>query len=362
VTRAASKRQISISYPLTWMLLALGICLPISSYGWGANGHRFITDTAVEELPPPLKSFFLTYKTLFKNLAATEPAGNHYIDIDYYPEFFSHTFPHDLDVLNAKYGSSVVTYNGLGPWTALSNYNTLRASFAAARNQTDWTNLLTIAGATAHYLEDLHNPMHLATNYNGQYTDQAGLHSRYETTLINNRISAGLTLATNQAACLYYPSRLDAIFNDIDLVYPENAPLLAADLAAYAAAGDRTSVGYYQHLWDDGCSSFTPVLMQKGADMVASALYSAWRDAGFPRPFGAITPPLVTLRFVSLDNTGCRLSILGDAGQRLDLYTTTNLSNWTWQVSVTNLDGHIEIVVPPPTGQLQRFYRAVVVQ
>ena len=30
-------------------VLYWGICLPISSYGWGANGHRFITDTAVEE-------------------------------------------------------------------------------------------------------------------------------------------------------------------------------------------------------------------------------------------------------------------------------------------------------------------------
>ncbi len=43
-------------------------------------------------------------------------------------------------------------------------------------------------------------------------------------------------------------------------------------------------------------------------------------------------------------------------------YTTTNLSSWTWQVSVTNLDGHIGIAVPPPTGQLQRFYRAIIVQ
>jgi hypothetical protein len=345
-----------------WMVLAFGLCLPISSGGWGANGHRFITDTAVEDLPPPLKSFFQTNKALFKNQAATEPAGNHFIDIDYYPEFFSHTFPHDLDVLNAEYGSGLVTYNGLGPWTALSNYDTLRASFAAARTQTDWANLLTTAGAMAHYLEDLHNPMHLATNYNGQYTGQVGLHSRYETTLINYRLSAGLILTSNPAACLYYPSPLDAIFNDIDLVYPDNAPLLAADLAAYAAAGDRTSDAYYQHLWDDGCSAFTTTVMQKAADMVASALYSAWRDAGFPLPFGATTSPLVTLRFVSLDNSGCRLSILGDVGQRLELHTTTDLSNWTRQVTVTNLDGHVEIALPPPTGQLQRFYRAVVVQ
>jgi hypothetical protein len=96
----ASKRRMkawmqakTITYPLVWMVLAFGLGLPTSSYGWGANGHRIITDTAVEELPPPLKSFFQTYKTLFKDQAATEPAGNHFIDIDYYPEFFSHTFP-----------------------------------------------------------------------------------------------------------------------------------------------------------------------------------------------------------------------------------------------------------------------------
>ena len=242
VTRAASKRQISISYPLMWMVLAFGICLPISSYGWGANGHRFITDTAVEELPPPLKSFFQANKTAFKDKAATEPAGNHFIDIDYYPEFFSHTFPHDVNALIAKYGSAIVSQNGMAPWTAVDNYNTLRASFAAAQTQADWTNLLTIAGATAHYLEDLHNPMHLAMNYDGRLTGQNGLHSRYETTLVGYRIGAGLSLVTNTNACVYYSSLLDAIFADVDLVYPDNAPLLAADLTAY-----RRRRGPYLH-------------------------------------------------------------------------------------------------------------------
>jgi hypothetical protein len=59
----------SISYPLGWIVLAIGICLPSSSHGWGgANGHRFITDTTVEELPSPLKSF--------APLLFNEPPGN----------------------------------------------------------------------------------------------------------------------------------------------------------------------------------------------------------------------------------------------------------------------------------------------
>jgi hypothetical protein len=338
--------------------LLLSVLHPVSALAWGASGHRFITDTAVEELPPPLKTFFQNYKTLFKTKAATEPAGNHFIDIDYYPEFFNYTFPHDLNVLIAKYGGSVVAQNGMGPWTAVSNYNTLRASFAAAATHNDWTNLLTIAGATAHYLEDLHNPLHLATNYNGQYTAQNGLHSRYESSLVDYRLSAGLQLATNAAACLYYPSLLDAIFDDIYLVYPDNAPLLAADLAAYAAVGDRSSADYYQHLWDDGCASFTPAAMQKGADMVASALYSAWREAGFPQPYGVPASTALTLQLLSAGPGGCRFRILGDAGQRLEVQTTTNLLDWTFYTAVTNLDGHIGITAPSTTNSPERYYRA----
>ncbi len=347
---------------LPFVTLLLSVFCPVSALGWGAAGHRFITDAAVEELPPPLKTFFQNYKTLFKNKAATEPAGDHFIDIDYYPEFFSHTFPHDIDVLVAEYGNTLVTDNGRGPWTATTNYNTLRTKFTAARTLTDWTNLLTVAGATAHYVEDLHNPMHLATNYNGQYTGQTGLHSRYESTLIAIRLTNGLALATNPAACVYYPSLPDAIFADIDAVYPNNTPLLAADLAAYAAASDRTSTDYYQHLWDDGCSSFTPAVMQKAADMAASALYSAWREAGFPQPYGVPASTVFTLQLLSTDSAGCRIRILGDVGQRLDVQTSTNLSDWTLHITVTNLDGRVEVTAPPATNVPPRYYRARLAQ
>jgi len=346
---------------LPFVTLLLSALYPLSAHAWGAAGHRFITDTAVEELPPPLRTFFQTYKTLFKNEAANEPAGKHFIDIDYYPEFFSHTFPHDIDVLVAEYGNSTVTANGRGPWTATTNYNTLRAAFAAAQTLTDWTNLLTVAGATAHYIEDLHNPLHLATNYNGQYTDQTGLHSRYESTLITRRLTNGLALATNPAACVYYPSLLDAIFTDIDTVYPNNAPLLAADLAAYAAAGDRSSDEYYQHLWDDGCSGFTPGVMQKATDMVASALYSAWREAGFPQPYGVPVSTTITLQLLSANPDGVRFRILGDVGQKIDVQTTTTFLDWTLHATVTNSDGRVEVTAPA-ASESQRYYRARLVQ
>jgi hypothetical protein len=343
-------------------MILLGVCLPTTTYAWGQSGHRFITAEAIPELPAPLKTFFLAYSNQLTNNAAIEPPGTHYIDIDYYPEFLAHTFPRDINVLIARYGGSVVTNNGIGPWTAVGHYENLRSQFAAAQTLSDWTTLLATAATLAHYLEDLHNPMHLATNYNGQYSGQTGLHSRYETTLIQYQLGTGLKLTTNVTDCIYYPNMRDALFDDIDWVYPSLAPLLAADLAAFAAAGDRSSASYYQHLWDDGCSSFTPLLMRRAAAMVASAWYSAWRDAGFPQPPGVTSSLTFGLTRVNCDQSAFRFTIIGDAGQKLEVQTSTNLTHWIPEGSVTNLDGRFEVVAPWSSTEPRRYYRAVLVQ
>jgi hypothetical protein len=343
------------------LLVSLGcaaaVCLPSPCYAWHGAGHSYLTEAAIRELPAPLKTLFEKYQSRLKGISATEPPGKHYILIDLYPEFFTHTFPRDLDALIAEYGTNAVDGNGMGPWTAVSYYETLRALFAGAVTESDWTNLLSTAGALAHYLEDLHQPMHLTVNINGQRTGQDGVHYRYEGSMVGIRINAGLQLATNVADCIFYPSLLDAIFDDIDLVYPNNATLLAADLAAYAAAGERESTNYYQHFWDDGCSSFTPFLMQKAAGMAASAWYSAWREAGFPQPPNVPPSPVFRLSLLRVDTTGSRLSITGDAGQRLEVQTSTNGTTWSQVATLTNLTGRDEITVPPIPGG-ERLYRA----
>lgn len=339
--------------------LLLALWSPTSACAWGQAGHRFITQAAIQELPAPLKTYFQSCQAQLVTQAAVEPAGTHFINIDYYPEFQAHTFPRNLSDLLAKYGTTVVNQNGTAPWTAVSYYTSLRSQFAAARTAADWSALLlNTAAPLAHYLEDLHNPMHLALNYDGQLTGQSGLHSRYESTLIQQRLSAGLQLATNVTDCTYIASLQDAIFDDIDLIYPNNATILAADLAAYAAAGDRFSANYYQHLWDCGCSGFTPAVMQQAAAMVASAWYSAWREAGFPQPYGVTPSTLFTLQFTNTSRTAGRICIFGDAGQKLELQTTTDCQNWTPVSTVTNLNGRLEIPLPSPTDA-RRFYRAL---
>lgn len=335
---------------LLWAALMFVVLVSPSAFGWGQYGHRFITSSAISDLPEPLRTYFKSNANRITNNAAIEPPGTHFIDIDYYPEFFAHTFPQDVNVLIAQYGATTVTNNGMGPWTAVTHYETLRSQFAVAQTAADWTNLLVTAATLAHFLEDLHNPMHLATNYNGQYTGQTGLHSRYESTMIQNQLAAGLTLSNNVTDCVYYTNILDAIFEDIYLVYPYNATILAADLSA------TLSTNYYQHLWDDGCSSFTPMVMQRAAGMVASAWYSAWRDAGFPQPPGVAPSILVTLKTIRTQPNSFQFIINGDAGQKLTIQSSPDLLVWTHHAVVTNLDGRIDFTAPL-TLERQRYYR-----
>lgn len=50
------------------------------------------------------------------------------------------------------------------------------------RLQLEW---LTVAGVMGHYLSDLSQPLHVTENHDGQMTDQPGIHSHFEDTLVD---------------------------------------------------------------------------------------------------------------------------------------------------------------------------------
>jgi hypothetical protein len=215
-----------------------------------------------------------------------EPPGAHYIDIDYYPEFAAGTFPRDLSVLTARYGSSVVNNNGTAPWTAKSYQTTLTNLMRSARTEQDWLDLLPTAGALAHYVEDMHNPMHMAMNYDGQLSGQNGLHSRYEGTMFYGRT---VNFTADPSGCVYRSDLVDAILDEVEQNFHYNSDILAADLAVRGSP-PKYKAAYYDNLWAR-CGGFSTELWQEASEDVASAWYSAWVDAGSP----AITPEPATM-------------------------------------------------------------------
>lgn len=270
-----SRSSLRLRRALVAALLAVASAAPAGA--WWDRGHRHITAGAIDILPLPLRGFFSTERSDIVFLAGTEPPGTHYIDIDWYPEFHAGEFPRDVNVLIARHGVGTVNSLGRGPWTYANYVATLSQGMAAAQTPADWAALVPTAAAMAHYIEDLHNPLHLTLNYNGQLTGQDGIHARYEGEMIDRHIAE---LAIEPFEPVHLPSVIDFVFDGIENHHPFVAEILAAD----AAAPKPYNTSYYNALWTE-TGDFTKTLFQEAARAVASSWYTAWVNAGSPRTF-----------------------------------------------------------------------------
>ena len=248
---------------------------------WWNSAHAHITTSAITHLPPPLVGFFETHAATVAYHSGVEPPGSHWFHRDAYPE----SFPHDYEDLVALYGEPYVQDNGLAPWYVENYAAHVTTLMIGAETSTDWANLLPYAGALAHYIEDLHNPLHATSNYDGQETGNHGIHRRYEGIMVSQHL-AELAITPCPDCCAYYDPNdaplLDAIFASIDVTYEYVDNIMAADDAAKALDPDYGPL-YYETLWAL-TGSFTNDRFQLASEMVASAWYTAWVNAGQPPP------------------------------------------------------------------------------
>ena len=150
-------------------------------YAWGWQTHRYINENAVDYLPPEM-DFFQDYRDYLHEHSTDPDVDNlpgyyHYIDIDYYPEFFDGTFPNNWDDAVEQYGYDVIIDYGTVPWVIEEWTDSLTVLMANGQ----WDIVWQVAAELGHYVADSHQPLHLTLNYNGQSTGNYGIHSRYET-------------------------------------------------------------------------------------------------------------------------------------------------------------------------------------
>jgi hypothetical protein len=200
----------------------------------------------------------------------------HYIDIDNYAEFISTgTIPQNYDSLVAKHGLTFVIAQGTLPWAILNTTDSLQAAFA--RN--DMNKAMLFAADLGHYIADAHMPLHITKNFNGQYSGQNGVHSRYETNLIgqfqNQIIYDGDSLK-------YIDNLPDYIFNMLYDNYFYVDSVLYADAAAKTFAGNNVDGVYYNKLWEIS-KNYTIDLFKKASYKLACVIYTAWINAGGSR-------------------------------------------------------------------------------
>ncbi len=267
------------------LLSALLVLLPLSvMLGWGAEGHKLISNKAMTLLPDEMNSFvkWQDYVTTHsvdpdqrRNSDKSE-APKHFIDIDFYPEFLNGKMIEDKSKLVAEYGDSTVKKMGLLPWATLDTYNKL----VNALKEKNRDKALIYLSDLGHYVADGHQPMHAIMNYNGQMSGQKGIHYRYESVMVDSNL---LTIKNDFHAekAVYISSPLDFIFSYITDANSVSDVLFDADSFAYKNANSRSDAEYYRLLWFK-TKYITETQIDNAASDFASLFYSAWVDAGKP--------------------------------------------------------------------------------
>lgn len=265
-----------ILFPVTlvlWVLLT----------SWGFTGHQKITVGA----GPKIEMLFGQTNEWTKLIADHSGDADrrkswdknegikHYIDLDNYSEFNQNGSINQVyDTLVARYGKAFVNDQGTLPWATMAAFDSVVACFI----RSDFDKAVLFAADLSHYVADGHMPLHLTRNYDGQFSGNKGIHSRYESSMISRYI--------NQ---IYFEDiQVEKVENVDDFVfeymyhcYPYIDSILAADDYAKIVNPNSSSSEYYSALWDS-TKRVTNILFNKAAVSFASLLYTAWVEAGEP--------------------------------------------------------------------------------
>lgn len=156
---------------------------------WGFFAHQRINRLAVFTLPVEMAGFYkknLAYITENavnpdrRRYAVEGEAPRHYIDLDIYPD----SVQKDLQSLRwkdavEKYTEDTLNAYGIVPW----HVNFMKYQLTQAFMKKDARAILRLSADMGHYIADAHVPLHTTENYNGQLSNQVGIHGFWESRL-----------------------------------------------------------------------------------------------------------------------------------------------------------------------------------
>jgi hypothetical protein len=268
--------------------LALYTLRPVPVGAWGFSGHKFITERAIDLLPPEIRPFFQKFKTTvvehsidpdtYRTMGWVEEPPRHFLDMDAYGPFPFKDLPHDYTEAVAKRGADFVIKNGTVPWRAQEVYVQLREAFKQLPVQGyARDNIKLFAAVLSHYTGDSFQPLHAAVNYDGRDTGQLGIHSRFESELFDRYRD---TLKIVPGPLVSVPDVREFFFANLTDSFAAVAAVLAADREA-SQGREFYDDRYFAKLFEKS----GPIMEQRlsGAITgVASLITQAWIDAGRP--------------------------------------------------------------------------------
>jgi hypothetical protein len=267
---------------------------------WGFFGHKKLNELAVFTLPPPLFSFYKSNLNFLiehsvdpdkRRYSVKGEAECHYIDLDhYFPEAKEkHHMPLTWKDALSQFELDSLNAHGIVPWQVQKKLFQLTDAFVSK----DKKKILQISAELGHYIGDAHVPLHTTSNYNGQQTNQKGIHGFWESRLPELNFDQ-YTIPFHRAQIIDHPAQfiwdrvweshfaLDSVFQyerDAKAIIPEE------NWYDYQLRGEDVAYQYSESLskaYHEKLSGQVERRMRQAIACIGDFWYTAWINAGQP--------------------------------------------------------------------------------
>ena len=301
-------------------VLVLFILVLVSS--WGFLVHRTVNQLAIYQLPKSMQPFFyknmeyLVKHSVRPDLRRNEDpaeATKHFIDLEIFDDSAAWKMPLQWEQAAARYSLDTLIKYGYVPYYIMVMKDNLVRAFANKNADS----ILFYAADLAHYIGDAHVPLHTSINYDGQLTNQKGLHALWETVVPELELSNYYLSSKHRAVYLSRPE--DAAWNAVrsgfvllnDVFEQEKqASLLFTDSTKYRMqTRNGREVKYYTSAfakeYGRRLGNTINIQLTRSSGLIADFWYTCWVDGGKPA-----MKSLLKNGFTNTDKKQCKMEYI----------------------------------------------------
>ena len=225
-----------------------------------------------------------------RRYAVTGEAERHFIDFDNYPPEIRAKLPSmTWEEAIKEIGEERLRLDGIVPW----QIQKMKVQLTEAFKSNNAATILRTATDLSHYIADANVPLHTTGNYNGQLTNQHGLHAFWESRLpelfsTDYDLLIGKATYENDirkrswAAVLNAHATLDSVFNFEQQLTETTPPDRKFSIDERNGITGRAYSREFSKKYHEMLDAQVERQMKASIRMVADIWYTCWVDAGQP--------------------------------------------------------------------------------
>lgn len=281
------------------LFIVLAVVL-IGMSSWGFLIHRTVNQLAIYALPKKMQPFFYSHKdSLVFNAPRPDQRRNvdpsegnkHFLDFEYYGDDAFTAVPHNWKDAVAKYTEDTLKKYGTLPYVVVETQQRL----TGAMRRLDKDSILYYATDLGHYIGDANVPLHTSLNYDGQLTNQRGMHDLWETSVPEAELVNFSIKSCYKAK--YLKSTEDAIWGIMRHSHSLLPAMFAAEIEVSKRFQDTAKKYRWEYRWGKNRRFYSKEFaiefnkelkgsineqVIRSANHLADFWYTAWVDAGKP--------------------------------------------------------------------------------